>query len=102
MNHGIRFVDESDSGIGPYWTLAKETSGGSLNRAKGIEFFDIMLTRLRTTHNTALDQVTALDLYNLYSEYLKTMQKRKIVLKKVNQVTRRDIQDLVDFLANKE
>lgn len=90
---GVRWVDESGTGAGPFWQLAKSKSDGSFNRQRYTEFFSQMLVELNSGKTFTPD-----DLAQSALDYLKQFEKRRLEIHKVNTVRQRGMEDLIAWL----
>lgn len=86
---GKRYIDESNNGAGPFYSLSKVKSDGSFNQERYLEFFSSLIAEFKAGKNYTPQQC-----YELTQVYLKQFEKRKLGLTKLNQVRRKDIEDL--------
>jgi len=94
---GVRYVDESANGAGPFWSLVKSKSDGSWNTERYNEFFAGLLTELNNGK-----QFTPSQCSELAVTYLKNFEKRKLALSKLQMVRQKNIDDLRLWLAGKD
>lgn len=94
---GIRYVDESGTGNGPFWSLAKNKTDGSWNSERYIEFFTMLLKDIQQGR-----QYTPAQCSELASNYLKQHEKRKLVLSKMTKAQQRGIDDLKAWVAGRD
>ena len=93
VKHGIRYIDESGTGNGPYWSLNKKKSDGSWNAERYEEFFTGLLTELANGK-----RFTPAQCMELAQNYLKQFETRKLVLTKLAQQRQKGIADLLEWL----
>jgi polyhydroxyalkanoate synthesis regulator phasin len=94
MEMGVRFVDESGTGQGPYWTLCKEKNDGSFSKERYRDFFSQLLKELQSGKQYTPDDCT-----QLAQNYLKQFEKRRLVLNKLSQSRQSGVEDLRQWLA---
>jgi hypothetical protein len=93
LHMGVRYVDVSNTGQGPFWVLGKEKSDGSFNRERYVEFFSALLGEMKTDPNLNVDKCTALAM-----NYLKQFEKRRLMLNKLSRPGQRGVEDLKRWL----
>lgn len=84
INMRVRYISESVSGDGPYWTLTKSASTGAFNVDRQTKFFTIFLEKCNDPNFVA--QLTPESCSNMIQEFLSNFEKRKLVLKLQNSV----------------
>lgn len=94
MALGVRYVDASGTGEGPFWVLGKSKTDGTWNRDRYIEFFGKMMQEMAQNK-----QFTPAQLSDLAVEYLRQFEKRTLVLNKLRQCRVKTIDDLKVWLA---
>lgn len=92
MHWGIRYVDTSGCGRGPFWVICKEKTDGAFNMQRYTEFFTYLINKLKT------DQLNPEQCGDLAIAYLKQFEKRRLVLKEVKQCRQRGVADLKKWL----
>lgn len=90
-----RFIDQSGTGQGPFWTLTRSVQEGSFNKARLKEFFDLLIPVLKENQTPTTEA-----LMRLSSDYLRQFEKKKLVLKPAKYCHRKDCQDLHDWLTS--
>ena len=90
---GVRYVDQSSTGAGPFWVLGKEKSDGSFNRERYNEFFIGLLGEMQGASMTP-DKCS-----DLAMNYLKQFEKRRLVLNKLTHCRQKVVEDLIQWLA---
>ena len=96
INLGVRYIDESGRGVGPYHCLVKDPKESSLNEEKSIDFYNQVLTGIYERN----ERYTGKQVYDMSKTYLKQFQERKLNLKKNNTVTKKGIDDLLDWIQH--
>lgn len=99
MNLGVRYVDESGTGKGPFWTVCKDKSDGSFSKDRYMEFFAALLDKLRTDQafrNAVTPQVCT----EMAMTYLKQFQKRRLILTPLSQCRHGGVEELRQWLNN--
>lgn len=94
MKFGVRYIDESGNGQGPFWVLGKQKNDGSWSTERYIEFFTMILTQVRNNPNVTPEQCAA-----LAQQYLKGFEKRSLCLNKRTQARQKGVEDLRIWLA---
>jgi hypothetical protein len=92
LDNNISWYDESGSGAGPFWVLAKSTATPMLNRAQQLDFFATLLDANATSPITPVDCVHAFDTYK------KKLKKRRVILRKVDRCRPTPIAELRQWL----
>jgi hypothetical protein len=95
MALGVRYVDQSGTGEGPFWVLGKTKTDGGWNRARYHEFFSKLLVELAKGV-----QFTAAQLGDLAQDYLKQFEKRTLTINKVSQCRLKSTDDLQSWLKS--
>ena len=98
LQMGVRFVDVSNCGQGPFWVLGKEKSDGSFNRERYHEFFSLLLGEMKTNPNG----VTPDKCTQLAMNYLKQFEKRRLCLNKLSRPGPKGVEDLKRWLQTGE
>jgi ferritin len=93
MSLGVRYVDESGIGEGPFWVLGKTKTDGGWNRARYQEFFSKLLAEIAQGV-----QFTPAQLGDLAQEYLKQFEKRTLTINKLSQCRLKTTDDLQTWL----
>lgn len=94
MQMGVRFVDVSNTGQGPFWVIGKDKSDGSFNRERYHEFFTALLIEIqKDPGSVTVDKCTELSI-----NYLKQFEKRRFVLNKLSRPGQRGVEDLKKWL----
>jgi hypothetical protein len=93
MNMGVRYVDESGRGQGPYWTLVKAKVDSSFSKERLTTFFNTLLTELKNGAVYTPEQCAL-----MAQAYIKQFQKRKLMLKKLTQCRQKGVEDLREWL----
>jgi hypothetical protein len=88
MRLGVRFIDESGQGAGPFWVLGKQKNDGSWSHDRYIEFFGLLMVELQK------QQLTPEQCATLAQTYLKQYEKRRLVLNKLLQARQKGVEDL--------
>jgi len=94
MRIGIRYIDESGNGAGPFWVLGKQKNDGSWSNERYTEFFTTLMSELRAGKQFTPEQCAA-----LAQQYLKQFEKRRLCLNKLSQARQRGVEDLRAWLA---
>lgn len=97
LEHGVRFVDESGAGTGPYWVLTKEKSDAGMNRTRAMDFFTLLLDKFRTEPEFAAN-CNSQTCCELMQQYLQRFQKRRLTLTKQKTVRSGSVDDLLAWL----
>lgn len=97
LHAGVRYIDSSNCGQGPYWVLTKGKADGSFNRERYVEFFSILLQRIHASPNEhGVEKCVDCAL-----EYLKQFEKKRIVLQKSTRPPmQRGVEDLKTWISN--
>jgi len=91
---GKRYVDESGTGNGPFWSLSKSKSDGSWNADRYTDFFTTLLTDMQQGR-----VYTPAQLAELAVQFLKQFEKRKLVLAKLSKKGQEGIGDLQSWVS---
>jgi hypothetical protein len=94
---GVRYVDASGNGSGPFWVLGKDKTDGSFNRERYVSFFEILIADLKNGK-----EYSPVKCGELALEYLKTFEKRRLRLNKLSQCRTRGIEDLLRWLNGED
>lgn len=95
---GVRYVDQSGNGSGPFWTLSKATQEGSWKQQTLLEFF----TNLTTDIYQHGKRYTPEQCVQLAQKFLKSFEKRKLKIAKLTQARLKTVEDLKLWLAGKD
>ena len=94
LKMNIRFIDESGSGAGPFWTLCKDKKEGNWKTDRYMEFFTLMLTKMNSGERYTAEQLTT-----TAQAYLKQFEKRGLKIEKHTQTRQKGCEDLRVWLA---
>jgi len=94
MQLGVRYVDESGNGGGPYWTLTKKTQEQKWKNSNYIEFFTGLLSEIQNGKRFTPDQCA-----EAAARYIKQFEKRRLQLAKLSQARLKTVDDLKAWLA---
>ena len=87
---GIRYVDESNEGRGPFWTLGKLKQDATWNNERLVEFFTLLLQDLQ-----AGKQYTPVQCADEAKKFIAQYETRKLCLNPLTQCRQKGIEDLV-------
>jgi hypothetical protein len=93
MQIGVRYIDLSGNGSGPFYCICKDKSAGSFNRERLLEFFNKIIPEIKANPTS----VTSDKCVDLAFEFLGQFEKRKLVLNKLTQVKTRSVDDLREW-----
>lgn len=93
----VRYVDVSNTGQGPYYTLSKKKTEGSWSKERYIDFFNWFVPELQAGRITNTGQCMEAAM-----KYLEQFSKRTLTLNKVTAVRSKTIDDLEAFLNGKD
>lgn len=88
-----RYIDESGTGVGPYWTLVKDTREGGWKDERYHEFFTKVLSDQQQGKRWTPEELTA-----LAKVYLKTFEKRDLKIEKHTTIRQRGTDDLEEWI----
>ncbi len=94
LANNVRYVDESNEGKGPFWTLTKDPKEGTWRADRYTEFFTMLLTDMRKGTQHTPEQLTA-----MAQHYLKQFEKRGLKLEKHTSARKQNCDDLKQWLA---
>jgi hypothetical protein len=97
MQHGIRYVDASNNGSGPFWTLVKTRSEGTFNADRAEKFYELILANISNNSTLTAKQIVAHQ-----HIYMKQFCKRSLGLSKLVQCPGKSITDLKEFMEGKD
>lgn len=84
-----RYIDESGTGAGPFWTLCKDSKEGNWKDERYNDFFTMLLSELRNGKTFTPEQITA-----EAKKYLKQFEKRDLKLEKHTTIRHKGTDDL--------
>ena len=94
MKVGVRYIDESGNGSGPFWVLGKYKNDGSWSTDRYVEFFTMLMSDMRAGKQYTPSQCAALAV-----KYLKQFEKRRLQINKLSQARQKGVEDLRAWLA---
>lgn len=96
MSMGKRYIDESGTGAGPFWTLCKDKKEGNWRAERYMEFFTIILTQMNSGTKFTPNQLAELAV-----QYLKQFEKRGLKVEPHTQIRGKGVEDLRAWLDGK-
>lgn len=99
LGMGVRYVDESQRGSGPFYILGKHRVEGSFNKERLLEFFELLLQKIYSSQV----RLTPHECSTMAAQYLRKYEKRSIVLNKLSSCgTKEGVADLTRWVNRED